>query len=88
MIPLVGEADWNKFKSHIESHNAGQESPFTTMNRNKRVKYVTTLTAAPEDLRPAGAYGSEAEMLKLAFRPMTMTDISEQFMSPTCDVRS
>ena len=80
MLPLVGEADWKMFQSHIASHNAGQESPFTTFNSNKRVKHVTTLTAAPEDLRPAGSYGPETEIQKLAFRPMTISDISEHFM--------
>ena len=80
MIPLVGETAWTNFKGYIESHNAGQKSPFTTMNRNNRVKYVTTLSTAPKDLRRAGAYGPVEDAQKLAFQPMMTSDMVEQFV--------
>jgi len=78
MIPMVGEEAWNNFKGFIAAHNAGEASPFTALNSNDRVKYVQDLTTAPADLQSAGSYGGQDGLL--AFQPMTMSDIVEQFM--------
>lgn len=79
MIPLVGEEAWSKFKGYVADHNAGKESPFTTLNRNDRVGLIRDLTVAGDSLAPIAEL-SAADAKKLAFQPMTMSDIVEQFM--------
>lgn len=79
MIPLVGEAAWTEFKVYIGKQAQGEESPFTKMNDNERVKLVREVTVAPESLRPIGEE-APANKDKLAFEPMTMSDIVEQFI--------
>ncbi|MCP4448847.1 MAG: hypothetical protein GY811_26460 [Myxococcales bacterium] len=82
-VPLVGEDTWNKFAAAVAAHNAGEETAFLTMNDNKRVALVG-LTLAPEGLSAAHTYAPdglrEADAAKLAFQPMTMSDIVEEFL--------
>ncbi|MBX3131135.1 MAG: hypothetical protein KF718_30730 [Polyangiaceae bacterium] len=80
-VPLVGQATWDAFVAEVDKHNAGQPSAFTTMNDNDKVKYVK-LTLAPETLKSAWSYSPDpaVERLKLAFKPMTMADMLEQFL--------
>ena len=63
--------------------DAGIElSAFVTGNDNKLVALVE-LTLAAEDLQPAAEYGgvkAAEDRTKLAFQPMTMADIVEQFL--------
>ncbi len=80
MIPLVGEAAWKRFQEHVAAHNAGRESPFTTLNKNERASLVTDLTIAPSSLRPIADVAPAKDKDKLAFQPMTMSDIVEQFL--------
>ncbi len=80
MIPLVGDAAWSKFKDFVKAHNAGESSPFTTMNKNERAGLVRDLTIAPSSLKAIGDEGPAVDKNKLAFQPMTMSDIVEQFM--------
>ncbi len=80
MIPLVGEAEWRKFEDAITKQNAGEASPFTTLNQNERVKLVRDLTTAPADLQPAASYGPPSEAEKLALQPLTAADIIEEFV--------
>jgi hypothetical protein len=75
MKPLVGDATWTAFSKAIEDHNAGRPSPFTTLNRNTRVSLVKLPT--PTSLRSLKAVQQGDA---LAFRPMTMSDIVEQFL--------
>jgi hypothetical protein len=83
MVPAVGQDVWNAFKAELEKHNAEQPSAFTDLNENKRAALVK-LALAPEDLQPmpeyAPAESQAAERAKLAFSPMTMADIVEQFL--------
>lgn len=80
MIPLVGEEAWNNFKGYVEAHNAGKESPFTTLNDNPRVSLVRDLTIADSSLKPIADVAPAADKDKLALQPMTMSDIVEQFI--------
>ncbi len=81
MVPLVGQETWDKFVEQVELQNAGEPSAFTTMNNNSMVKYVRFLMP-PEDLKPLYTYSPDAASLadKLAFKPMTMADIVQQFL--------
>ncbi len=76
-VPLVGQDTWSTFEKEVEKHNKGEVSAFVEMNDNKRVALVE-LTLAPESLESAPTIGGEAP--RLAFQPMTMSDIVEQFM--------
>ena len=79
--PLVGAETWAAFVAQVEAHNAGQTTPFVELNQNGLVSMVE-LTLAPEELRSAATYapaGSGDEQ-RLAFQPMTMADIVEQFL--------
>src|SRR5262249_25100292 len=80
MIPLVGDEAWAKFKEFVAAHNAGKESPFTTMNQNTRASLVRDLTIADGSLEPIGDVAPGSAKDKLAFQPMTMSDIVEQFI--------
>lgn len=80
MIPLVGEEGWGKFKGFVEAHNAGKESPFTTMNQNAKAALVRDLTIADSSLKPIADVAPATDKEKLAFQPMTMSDIVEQFI--------
>jgi hypothetical protein len=80
MIPLVGDEAWAKFKEFVLAHNAGKESPFTTMNQNTRASLVRDLTIADGSLKPIGDVAPSSEKDKLAFQAMTMSDIVEQFI--------
>jgi hypothetical protein len=80
MIPLVGQDEWTKFKAAIAKHDAGEETAFTSLNQNERVKYVRDLVTAPEDLKPAATYGPAGEEKKLALQPLTMADILDEFL--------
>tara|TARA_R110002096_G_scaffold433381_2_gene652022 strand:+ start:73208 stop:74764 length:1557 start_codon:yes stop_codon:yes gene_type:complete len=78
--PLVGADTWQKFVDEVNAHNSGEESAFLSMNDNKLVSMVN-LTLAPESLQAAHTYApSSADADKLAFQPMTMSDMVEQFM--------
>ena len=79
MIPLVGEAAWTTFKDFIAKHDAGEKTPFVEMNENTRVELIRELAVAPASLKPIGDV-APANGDKLAFEPMTMSDIVEQFM--------
>lgn len=80
MVPLVGDAEWKKFQDLMKKHNAGEATPFTDLNDNKRVKYIKDLTAAPADLKPAASYGPPEDANKLALQPLTMSDIVDEFL--------
>lgn len=79
MIPLVGEPAWSTFKAYIAKHDAGEKTPFVEMNDNRRVELIRELAVAPDTLKPIGEV-APANGDKLAFEPMTMSDIVEQFM--------
>lgn len=81
MVPLVGEEAWDLFKAEVEKHDAGEASAFTELNENEYAELVTA-SLAPEDLKPAYDYAPNAagESQKLAFKPMTMADIIQQFL--------
>jgi len=81
-VPIVGEETWAAFVSEVEKHTAGENSAFTEMNDNEHVGLVD-LALAPEELDAAAAYApaeSRADE-RLAFQPMTMADIVQQFMA-------
>ncbi len=81
-VPVVGEETWAAFVAEVDKHEAGEPSAFTELNDNELVSLVD-LALAPEDLEPAAAYapaGSDAAE-RLAFQPMTMADIVQQFMA-------
>lgn len=81
--PIVGEEVWNNFSKAIDKHNAGDPQAFTTENSNPHIGKVK-IGLAPETLMPMTDYApglSRAGLAdKLAFQPMTMSDIVEQFM--------
>jgi hypothetical protein len=82
IVPLVGQQTWDAFLEQVRLHNTGQPSAFTQTNDNPYARLVT-LALAPEDLGPAASYApadraDDAD--RLAFEPMTMADIVEQFM--------
>jgi hypothetical protein len=83
MAPMVGEEVWKRFVQEVNAHNAGKTSAFTRDNANRLVRLVR-LTLAPEDLEPGGQYAAAedraAELQRLAFRPMTMSDMIEHFL--------
>jgi hypothetical protein len=80
MVPLVGQDVWDEFARLVAAHNAGESTPFTSMNDNRYASLVE-LALAPEDLEPASTYsGDPADAQRLAFQPMTMADIVEQFI--------
>ena len=84
VVPLVGEDTWAEFERQVAAHNAGEASAFTELNENDLVRYVE-LTVAPDDLRPVSSYADDPERAesdgrRLAFKPMTMADIVEEFM--------
>ncbi len=81
MVPLVGEEVWGDFVAEVEKHQAGDESAFSTMNSNPMISNLP-LTFPPDDLQPAHTYAPNAAELadKLAFKPMTMADIVQQFL--------
>jgi hypothetical protein len=83
MVPLVGQETWDAFVAEVEAHNAGEPSAFVEMNENKRVALVE-LALAPADLLPAPEYAPAEiraeEQQRLAFEPMTMADIVDQFL--------
>jgi hypothetical protein len=85
---------WDKFAAEVEKHNKGvdefkasgqisaaNQSNFYKLNDNKRVGLVR-IALAPDDLKPIAELApnpAEAAQM-LAFVPMTMSDIVEQFM--------
>lgn len=76
---------WRKFQQEISLHNRGQESSFVTMNENKLVRLVRLADERMlADLKPITAYGdarTQALMRdRLAFQPMTVSDIIEAFL--------
>ncbi len=79
MKPLVGATAWSAFKALIKKHNVGESTPFTTMNDNDRVSLIRELQAATSTLKPIASL-APANGDKLAFEPMTMSDIVEQFL--------
>ncbi|HVJ92307.1 MAG TPA: hypothetical protein VM580_21050 [Labilithrix sp.] len=80
IIPLVGAEEWSKFQQIVADHNAGKDTAFTLLNRNKRVTYVRDLTLAPPDLAPAPSYGPPGEETKLALEPLTQADMLDEFL--------
>ena len=82
MVPLVGEEVWNDFVAEVEKHQSDEEeSAFSSMNSNPLIDTVP-LTLPSEELKPAFEYAPDPEKLqhKLAFEPMTMADIVQQFL--------
>lgn len=79
-VPIVGQETWDAFKAALEAHNAGEDSTFTTLNRNPLVAHVRG-TVAPDDLRPAAEYAPSESLdyIRVAVQPMTMADIVENF---------
>jgi hypothetical protein len=79
--PLVGAPTWQAFVAAVAAHNSGQQTAFTELNENQLVSLVQ-LQIAPEDLRAAPSYApaGSGDDQRLAFQPMTMADIVEQWM--------
>jgi len=92
MVPRVGQQTWDAYVAEIEKHNRGvdefqasgnitEPSAFLALNDNKRVGMVR-INLAPEALEPIAELSPDPETARqlLAYRPMTMSDIVEQFM--------
>lgn len=81
MVPMVGQETWDEFSNQVKLHNAGEESAFTLLNANDQVQYLR-FTMPPEDLAAMHTYSPDADALasKLAFKPMTMADVVQQFL--------
>jgi hypothetical protein len=94
MVPRVGQETWDAFVGQVQVHNQGVDefqetgaisdanlSNFVKMNDNKRVQMVR-LELAPEDLLPLAQLSPDPAGYGqlLAYLPMTMSDIVEQFM--------
>lgn len=81
MVPLVGEEVWGDFVAEVEKHQNGESSAFVEMNSNPLIDLVP-LTLPPEDLKPVYEYAPNPSELsdRLAFVPMTMADIVQQFL--------
>lgn len=87
-VPLVGQQVWDTFVAELDKHNAGKPSAFTTGNDNPMLTDLAAiklaLKTADESLKPAPEYAPanqiDAERTKIAFQPMTMADIVEQFL--------
>ena len=82
MVPLVGEEVWRDFVAEVEKHQSDEEeSAFASMNSNPMIDYVP-LTLPSDELKPAYEYAPNPDQLahKLAFKPMTMADIVQQFL--------
>jgi len=83
LVPMVGQDAWDKFVAEVNKHGTAEESAFVRLNDNKRVALVQ-IGLAPDDLQPMPEYAAAellgAERAKLAFQPMTMADIVEQFL--------
>lgn len=81
--PVVGDAAWAKFEKALAGHNAREAGAFTKSNQNPNIGKVG-VALAPETLKPVTEYAPaaiQAELKdKLAFQPMTMSDIVEQFL--------
>jgi hypothetical protein len=79
---LAGPRWWKKFSREVEAHNAGEPSAFTELNQNPNARLIR-LALAPASLKPAAEYAvlADRERSLLAFRPMTMADIIDHFMS-------
>jgi hypothetical protein len=79
--PLVGAETWQAFVAAVAAHNQGQATAFTQLNQNQLVSLVQ-LAIAPEDLGSAPSYApaGSGDDQRLAFQPMTMADIVEQWM--------
>ncbi len=84
---------WETFQGYIKAHNAGEETPFTTLNDNDRIHMVKLAPAAddnpdqvagniPATLMPAANYmvNFDDAKTRLAFQPMTMADIIRHFL--------
>ena len=79
-VPLVGDEVWRRFEELVAAHNRGGRTPFVDLNDNPWISAVE-LAIAPRDLRPAPLYApSLRESAELAFYPMTLADIVEQFL--------
>jgi hypothetical protein len=80
---MVGNDAWKAFAREVKAHNAGETSAFSTLNRNTLVRLVK-LSLAPEDLAPLSSYAPLKERAdqarRLAWQPMTMSDIIEHFL--------
>jgi hypothetical protein len=94
MVPRVGQETWDAFVAEVDKHNKGVDefqasgtiseenlSNFVKLNDNKRVQLVR-LELAPEDLVPLAQLSPDPASYGqlLAYQPMTMSDIVEQFM--------
>lgn len=81
LVPLVGEDAWRRFVGQVEAHDQALPSTFTELNRNPFAQLVEA-ALAPEDLEPVPAYSPRKleDSEQLAFRPMTMADLVEQFV--------
>lgn len=91
MEPRVGAAAWKKFTDQVKLHNKGVKefqstgsiseanmSNFLRLNANKRVGMVE-ITLPKSSLKPITAL-NPADAGKMAFLPMTMSDIVREFM--------
>lgn len=81
---MVTAAEWTAFVEQIRKHNAGEPSTFDSMNDNG-LAYLVQATTAPTTLGPAWSYarGQAAQVAAselLAFQPLTMADIVQEFM--------
>jgi hypothetical protein len=92
LVPRVGQETWDKFAAEVQKHNRGvdeiaaggqpsEPSAFVTLNGNKRVAMVR-IALAPDELAPLATLAPDpaAAAEQLALRPMTMSDIVEEFM--------
>ena len=82
MVPLVGEDVWDAFVAEVDKHNDDdQVSTFESMNSNPLIDKVP-LTLPVDDLKPVYEYSDNPDELrhKLAFKPMTMSDIVHHFL--------
>jgi hypothetical protein len=81
--PIVGDDVWTKFEQQIAAHNEKLPDAFTKDNRNPNINKIS-LTTAPADLKPITEYAPPEEQAKikdkLAFQPMTIADIIEEFL--------
>ncbi|MBI5542996.1 MAG: hypothetical protein HY901_03850, partial [Deltaproteobacteria bacterium] len=80
---VVGDEVWAKFEAALGEHNSASATAFTKSNANPNIGKVS-VTLAPETLKPVTDYAPAAIQAglkdKLAFQPMTMSDIVEQFL--------
>ncbi len=80
-VPRVGADVWARFKAQVTAHNRDEPSAFDELNDNPLASLVE-LAIAPEDLEPVFAYAPNRRLRaeRLAFTPMTLADMTEQWL--------